>query len=171
MKYIDLFKKIDDHFLSDDALARVCVFVNEERQVEGWFKGELLLLFNRLRNEGLIGEWQSEYKPNDSSQSRVDFFIHLDDGPLYLELKAFYHGKQGDTKIDLGTCFSFLPNDVCKLADIPEGNKFIMIFVTPNKEDWETALNKFTKKFPFVSEIPTRGNYPHEIFIAKLKTA
>jgi len=111
MVYKELFNKIDDHFVSDCALARVCAFRHAERQVEGWFKGELLWLLKSWKNAGLIDNWKSEYRAFQTNDKRhyrrADFFIELADGPLYLELKVFYHGTQAGQKVDLGTCFTF----------------------------------------------------------------
>ena len=171
MIHAELFNKIDDYFVSDHSLARVRAFRYAERQVEGWFKGELLWLFKSLQEAKLIDSWRSEYHASQTNDRRVDFFIELADGPLYLELKAFYHGTQAGQKVDLGTCFTALPPDIDKLANLPSGNKFFLVFVTPNpeREKWQAALERFCLKYRNVSEIPAWHEFPEEIYIAKLK--
>ncbi len=170
MTYNELFKRIDEYFLREQALTRVRAFLEGERQVEGWFKGELLLLLKTLRKENCFAIWQSEFRTPEIGNKRIDFFVDLADGQLYLELKAFYQGKQRDTTINLTTCFTALPSDIDKLADLRQGNKFLLIFVTPkpNLEDWKAAMKKFRKKYYFVSEARTRDEYPNELLIAKL---
>jgi hypothetical protein len=177
MIHTELFNKIDDHFVSDHSLARVRAFLDAERQVEGWFKGELLWLLKSWKDDRLIDNWKSEYRAFQTNDKRhyrrMDFFIELADGPLYLELKTFYHGTQAGQNVDLGTCFTFLPPDIDKLANLPSGNKFLLVFVTPNPESknkkWQTTLDGFRKNYPNVSEIPARHKFPEEIYIAKLK--
>lgn len=171
MKYIDLFRQIDEYFLRAEALARVRAFLHSERQVEGWFKGELLLFLQSLEKQKKIDQWKPEYRTQEIGNRRIDFYIRLDDGPLHIELKSFYHGNQAGSTIDLDTCFSALPSDIDKLADLQEGNKFSLVFVTPkpNSDKWKGALQKFQRKFPSVAEVTTRDEFPDELFIAKLQ--
>ena len=149
MTYIDLFKVIDDHFLTEEALARVQSFLSSQHQVEGWFKGELLFLLKSLRDNNRLEDWHSEYSPPEIGKKRIDFYVNLSDGPLYIELKSFYYGRQANATIDLATCFTALPKDVDKLADLRDGNKFSLVFVTPkpNPQLWQRALQKFQRKY------------------------
>jgi len=63
MIHMELFNKIDDHFVSDHSLARVCAFRHAARQVEGRFKGELLLPAELLRRGKFLAEGAREYWP------------------------------------------------------------------------------------------------------------
>ncbi len=171
MTHIDLLKKIDEYFLREGALSRISAFVESQHQVENWFKGELILLFKTLKEEGQINFWQSEYRTNEIGNGRIVFFVLLEDGKLFIELKSFYHGTQANINIDLQTCFTSLPNDIYKLSNISEGNKFSLIFVTPNPgyECWQRAFQKFKNIFPNFDEEITQNNYPATVYIAKLR--
>jgi hypothetical protein len=169
MTHIELFNRIDEHFLREESLARIRAFISTQRQVEGWFKGELLFLFQSLQEENHIEMWQPEWPTNDNR--RIDFYLLLEDGPLYIELKSFYHGNQVNAFITLGTCFYFLPNDIIKLANINDGNKFSLVFVTPNPnpENWGNALNAFQHLFPYINEEYIQNNFPDTLYISKIR--
>lgn len=171
MTHAELFMAIDNLFTTEESLARVRAFCSSQCQIEGWFKGELILLFSNLRRENQIEDWQPEHRSEHIGNGRIDFFLNLEDGPLYLELKTFYHGQQRGANIDLGTCFYFLSADIDKLADIPNGNRYSIVFVTPRPDEqhWSYAFSKFQRKHPYVTEESTLADYPQEVFVAKLR--
>ena len=171
MTHIELFRRIDDHFLREQSLVRVRSFLNSQRQVEGWFKGELILFLSTLHQQNELTGWRSEYRTPEIGERRIDFQVLLDDGPLYFEIKSFYHGRQGAVMVDLATCLTFLPNDIGKLSLLENGNKFCLVFLTPrpDPERWQNALQRFRRNFPCLAEVRTRDEFPEEMYIAKLE--
>lgn len=170
-----LFKKIDEHFLTEQSLHRIRGFIKNQCQCEGWFKGELIHL---LSNEKINFKTEAKLKNinlNNKCRKKIDFEIELNsNNNLLLELKSFYHGLQKGTPISLATCFSLgVGNDIKKLIEVDGAmNKFIIIFITPKpkKHIWENTFNEFCNKVQDVDLILENNycSYPEEIFIAKV---
>jgi len=91
----EVLERIDEYFLSPERLTRVELFSRYARNVEGWFKGELLYLFHNLEEDGFIGEWGSEVRVAVDQKQRFDFKVEVVNGPLIIELKTLFHGMQG----------------------------------------------------------------------------
>jgi len=86
-----LFSEIDRHFLAKlDYIQR---FTSSERQIEGWFKGELIYLFTSLQGKGELEGWEPEVLVPRLGKKKVDFRVELDNGFAWLELKSLYHGQ------------------------------------------------------------------------------
>lgn len=165
-----LFSLIDQHFLAKAEYCRL--FADVQRQVEGWFKGELIYLFNSLKLN-----WEPEASMPGFGKKKIDFKLVLDDGLVYLELKALYHGRQRGQTVDLGIYFYKdevgIWGDMRKLASLPEGRGFCVLFIypKPDNERWHLALATYTQRITPIAlqEESEISEFPPELYIAKLE--
>ena len=101
----------------------------------------------------------------------------MDDGLVYLELKALYHGQQRGQTVDLGMYFYKdevgIWGDVRKLASLPEGRGFCVLFIypKPDSERWHHAFAAYTQRIaPIVLQEKSEiSEFPPELYIAKLE--
>lgn len=126
----ELFDAVDEHFLA--RLEYVDAFTRAERVVEGWFRGELIRLFDSI---GL--KWEPEISPADFGRKKIDFLLKLETENLYIETKALYHGNQRGQKLPLNIYFyqdrAGISPDVKKLSIIDTGRKLCLLFVYPRQ--------------------------------------
>jgi hypothetical protein len=147
-----LFPHVRHHF--DSLLDRLLCFKQQEVQVEGWFKGELLFLLSRLKDEGLISGFGRE-AGGAQGRSRVDVSVVLDDVTHWIELKHWLVGVQRGALLDPPFYFGDptavgIVKDVDKLIDlVPQAPKWLLILLTgnPGPELWEKGLARFHRKF------------------------
>jgi hypothetical protein len=174
-----LFDEIDRHFLSVPKLHYVSIFTQSEKQVEGWFKGELLYLFAALQQQGQLAHWDCEVTLPSLGKKRIDFLVTLDGMPLYLEVKTLYHGLQRGTPIDLGLYFykddvGIWP-DIQKLAVVAEGLRYCLLFVypAPAPQRWQQRMNTYAQKIAPITlrEASNLAQYPPALYIAKLEVS
>ena len=175
MDIIQLFEKIDEYFIAKRD--HIQLFTESERQVEGWFKGELIYLFTSLQTK--IKAWEPEVSVSGLGRKKIDFMVKLDDGVSYLEIKSLYHGKQKGQPINLGIYF-YKDNigiwgDVQKLASIDEGHGYCILFIYPRPEvtAWSDLLVRYNKKIintTSLREVSDIARFPAELYIAKLMT-
>src|SRR5260370_12201129 len=172
-----LFDEIDKHFLASSKLKYPIIFTQSQRQVEGWFKGELLYLFSRLQDQGQLLSWESEAFLPNNGRKKSDFKVVINHAAIYLELKTLYTDKQGRSQIDLGIYFykdtvGIWP-DVQKLAAIEAGQGFCILFVypSPNPMRWRQILEAYNTRVTstFVREVSNIDKYPSSLYIAKLE--
>lgn len=97
----DLFHSIDEYFLSPDKLMKVESFTRAQRQVEGWFKGELIYLLAGLLGAARVSAWEPEAPLTAGDRKKCDFIVDVLDSRVCLEVKALYHGKQRAAKFGL----------------------------------------------------------------------
>lgn len=74
---------------------RLQSFCRHGVQLEGWFKGELLTLFDRLQAERIIGDLDREVRLGNG---RIDLHLTLEDGAHWVELKQWLVGIQRGTR-------------------------------------------------------------------------
>lgn len=168
---------IDRHFLDEQRLKYPDIFTNAERQVEGWFKGELLYLFTELKKDGILESWEPEAVFPNLGKKKSDFKVTIDGEPIYLELKTLYHGMQKNQPIDLGIYFYKdsvgIWNDIQKLSSLEDGRGFCILFVypKPNRERWNKTLQKYEERIlpNRIKKLSKIDEYPSDLFIAKIE--
>ncbi|HUU63885.1 MAG TPA: hypothetical protein VMX96_08235 [Dehalococcoidia bacterium] len=167
-----LFDFVDQHFLAK--LEYPQLFTEAERQVEGWFKGELIYLFSSLK-----ANWEPEASIPSLGKKKIDFRLRLDDSPVYAEIKALYHGRQRGQVVDLGIYF-YKDNvgiwgDVQKLASVAEGHSFCILFIYPRPEigRWHKTLAAYGQRIAPITlgEVSEILQFPPELYIAKLEVS
>ena len=172
-----LFDEIDRHFLASSKSEYPIVFTQSQRQVEGWFKGELLYLFSKLKRQDQLLHWESEANLPDNGKKKSDFKVTINNLPIYLELKTLYTGRQGSSPIDLGIYFykdtiGIWP-DVQKLASIKAGQGFCILFIypSPNPDRWQKILRAFASRIDpiVIREVSNVEKYPLSLYISKLE--
>ena len=174
-----LFDEIDRHFLSFPRLDYALVFTKSEKQVEGWFKGELLYLFTALQQQSRLSHWDCEVMLPNLGRKKIDFSVTLNGMPLYLEVKTLYHGLQRGTPIDLGMYFykdevGIWP-DIQKLAVVTGGIRFCLLFIypMPAQQRWQQLLTNYSQKIAptHLREVSNIAQYPPVLYIAKLEVS
>lgn len=129
-------------------------FAEHGVQVEGWLKGELLVVLNSIRAQGSISNFEREVRLPDNT--RVDFVLQTPEGEaVFLETKHWLIGCQKGTFYDAPFYFGdkssvgILP-DVKKLSRVSQrGTKHLLVLCTcaPSEESWSAGLAKFNSRF------------------------
>ena len=170
-----LFSEIDLHFLAKlDYIKR---FTSSARQIEGWFKSELIYLFTSLQGKGELEGWEPEVLVPGHGKKKVDFRVKLDSGFAWLEIKSLYHGLQRGRPIDLRMYFYKdsvgIWGDVRKLASVMEGQGYCVMFIypRPDVERWQELLMKYRQRIGNYSfkEKSSVSQFPSDLYIAKIK--
>ncbi len=166
-----LVKKIGEHFLArEDELQ---AFARNDTRVEGWFKGELIALLDRLRTEGLVEGFRREMsQPTGIGRKQIDFGITLDGVLHYCEIKALCISQALGTPRNLLFYFREdhvgLIKDFRKLTVIDGANKWIIGFVYPRPaiDDWQKAISTIPADLNHVSCVTRLEDYPGHLFIS-----
>ncbi len=110
-------------------------FAQVDSRIEGWFKAELLVLFNRLVAEQLIEKFEREVNiisPKDRRRKQVDFRLNIHGQEHLFELKALCISQAAGTSRNLRFYFRDnhvgLIKDFRKLDEITNKNKWIISF-------------------------------------------
>ena len=144
--------------------------------VEGWLKGELLTILDKLFQEGEIDGFDREVR---IERRRVDLTVDLNGYKHWIELKHWLNGYQKGTFY--GPSFYFgdptsvgITKDVNKLMEIgSRGYRWILILLAsnPGVEEWEKGIRKFNNKFEPIKLVnrSNPNNYPDEFFLGLLE--
>lgn len=125
------------------------VFAQADSRIEGWFKAELLVLFNRLLNSQRIDRFEREANvasPKDGTRKQVDFRLHIQGQEHLCELKALCISQAAGTPRNLHFYFRDnhvgLIKDFKKLDEIGKPNKWVIGFVypAPDLKAWNNAI-------------------------------
>lgn len=170
----DVFQKIHEWFLTKKE--QFIEFANADTRIEGWFKAELIVLFNKLVREGVIEQFERE--PNFSTSSarkQVDFTI-LTNGKLNLcEIKAICISQAAGTPRNLHFYFREdhvgLIKDFRKLDALPYKHKFVIGFIYPKPENsqWEKEISSLPKDLNHWKCISDPSESPDFLFISVWK--
>jgi hypothetical protein len=88
-----VIKEIIAHFQDDDAMDRIQEFAEHGRQVEAWFKGELIRLFAK---SNFINEAYSEVSHPRNNRLKYDFVLRTTQRGRFtgMEVKTAFVGRQ-----------------------------------------------------------------------------
>ncbi len=170
-----LFPHISRWFL--DKQEHFTVFAQADSRLEGWFKAELLVLFNRLVASQAIEKFEREAKvssPKDGRRRRVDFRLHIRGQEHLCELKALCI-QAARTGRDLR--FYFRDNDVGlikdfkKLDEIGSPNKWVVAFVypAPDSKVWSNAAASLPSTVRHWRPVTNPIDFPNWLYIALWK--
>lgn len=161
-------------------------FARNDVRVEGWFKGELLVLFEELKKQGVIGDFSREVnvrnnQQNDQSRIQVDFKVKIDQTEHLCELKAMCISQAQNTPRNLA--FYSRDDDVGIIKDfkklnlVGNPNSWVLGFIYP--KPGKSDLEKFIKEIKKIEEekrnigtwsLLTRlEGYPETFFISLWK--
>lgn len=136
------------------------VFAQQDTRLEGWFKGELLLFFEKQKQQEVISQYQCEVQPPHSSK-RIDFKIDLQNQEYWLELKVLSI-SQAKTKRGLPFYFGEgkgLVKDFGKLENFTTlPHKWVLAFVYPlrNIEEWHSQTKQLPADWPRWHQVTER---------------
>ena len=124
----------------------LAVFSDSDCRLEGWFKGELLVLFTRLRQAAVITGFEREAKVPciaPGKRIQVDFRLRIGTETHLYELKALCISQAAGTPRNLNFYFRDdhvgIVKDFKKLEGVATANKWLIAFVypEPNPMAWE----------------------------------
>lgn len=179
----DLFHAIDKYFLSADRLRKVEAFTHAQRQVEGWFKGELIYLFADLLGTQRISAWEPEAILAPGDKKKCDFNLDILDSRVFLEVKALYHGQQRAAKFGLDIYLYKdtvgIWGDVLKLSSLSSGYgsgygyNLLFIYPSPEPESWARLIESYKKRVAPINldEVSRVEDYPSSLYVCKLRIA
>lgn len=151
------------------------VFASKDSRLEGWFKGELLVLLERLHQQGMISGFEREFKiPLEAPGKRfqVDFKIQLADVDHLCELKALCISQASGTPRDLKFYFRGdrvgLIEDMKKLNRLPSRNKWLIAFIypTPSVDQWNAAVASVPSAFANFRPVNSPLSASPELFVS-----
>jgi hypothetical protein len=133
------------------------VFAQQDTRLEGWFKGELLLFFEKQKQKEVVIKYQCEVQPPHSPE-RIDFKIDLQNQEHWLELKVLSIGR---VKTKRGLPFYFgedrgLVKDFKKLENFTTlPHKWVLAFVYPlrNIEEWHSQIKQLPADWPHWQQV------------------
>lgn len=163
-----------DHFRQKEEHLRV--FAEVDSRVEGWFKGEMIVLLSRLDREGKV-EFKREWKDTALKGGRVqiDFRLRCAGEEHLCELKALCISERHTAR---GLKFYFRDNDIGILKDMRKleklssyGHRWILAFVypSPSSTDWERALATLPAEMANWRCITSPKDYPKFAYLALWK--
>lgn len=167
-----LLQYINKWFINKEEYLRY--FIKVDTRLEGWFKGELILLLNKLKKTGVIDDFFIEKKFYVGRQRKqVDFYILINNVDHILEMKALCISQARGTPRNLKFYFRNdnvgLIKDFKKLNAINHQNKWVIAFIYPNPSyiEWNRIiLPKDVGEWKCITQ-PI--NFPDFIFIALWK--
>lgn len=167
-----LFDRIDNYFLNADRLRKIEAFTHAQRQVEGWFKGELIWFLT-----GGANVWEAEVPFPHDRRKRCDFMVDVEGTPVYLELKALYHGQQRSARFGLGIYLYKdtvgIWGDVLKLSRLRVGLGYSLLFIypRPDPKSWSRQIEQYKQRIEPIRlrEASQVSEYPPELYICKLE--
>jgi hypothetical protein len=170
----ELLPHIKQHF--DGLQDRLLCFREQEVQVEGWFKGEILFLLTALRRRGMVQNFDRE---TGSNGAKVDLMLRIAETSHWIELKHWLVGVQRGARLDPPFYFGNrtsvgIVKDFDKLVSMEKaGPKWFLILLTgnPGNELWERGLAIFHRKFSPRSLIPRSqpDQFPISYFLGLLQ--
>jgi hypothetical protein len=175
----DLFQAIDEYFLSSDKLKKVEAFTRAQRQVEGWFKGELIYLFSDLLGGARLSAWEPEALLSAADKKKCDFVVDVLDSRVFLEVKALYHGKQRAAKFGLDIYLYKdtvgIWGDVLKLSSLSSGFGYNLLFIypRPEPETWSRQVESYRSRIAPIAfeEVSHIDEFPPELYVCKLRVS
>ena len=124
-------------------------FTETDSRIEGWFKAELIVLLNRLVQQGKVKEFEREYNTakGERHRSQIDFRLHIHGQAHLCELKAMCISQAAGTPRNLRF---YLRNDhVGIVRDFKKLNslksrekKWVLAFIypSPDVDEWYDAI-------------------------------
>jgi len=164
----DWFLARKEHFI---------VFAEADTRLEGWFKAELIILFNKLQKGRVIERFERESNfATSKDRKQIDFTILLN-GVLHLcEIKALCISQAAGTPRNLHFYFREdhvgLIKDFRKLDALPYKNKWVIGFIYPNPKhsQWIDEISLLPDDLKHWKCITDPYNFPDFLFISVWKS-
>jgi len=170
----DILQSVRDWFLSKQE--HFTAFAEADTRLEGWLKGELIVLLNRLSQRELVERFKREANIATSTGcKRIDFRLRVS-GEIHLcELKALCISQAAGTPRNLPFYFREghvgLIKDFRKLDALPSKNKWVLGFVYPNPElrQWTQMIASLPEDLRHWQCITSPEDFPDYLFISVWK--
>jgi hypothetical protein len=151
-------------------------FSKNDSRLEGWFKGELFLLFDILKQQNVIIEFEREFKYTVDKTTRIDFRLNLNNSENFLELKSLCISQSKGTPRNLQ--FYFREDHVGLIKDFRKfelmnlDHKWILGFIYPKPaiELWNQVCSTIPIEFSHWQCISNINEYPDFLFISLWKS-
>ena len=162
---------IREHFVNKRE--HFIAFARADSRLEGWAKGELIVLLEQLRTRGEVQLVEREANvPLSVSRVAVDFRITLDGATHLCELKMLCISRAAGTPRNLR--FYFRDDrlgpvgDFRKLDGIPGHNKWVLGFVYPNPgtENWREVMSGLAADLTHWQCATAPEDFPEHLFLA-----
>jgi hypothetical protein len=176
MELPGLIAELDQEF--KQRLEHFEAYTAEGVQVEGWFKGEILVILRRLTDRGVITGFAREHPATTGGRKKIDFIVDAGGQEVAIELKAWLDGFQkgarwrthhyctADPVIGIGP-------DLEKLQTCACDQKIVVAFchANPGRDGWMTALQALAKNLSQFSlrSLTKPEDYPSQYFMAVLE--
>ena len=166
-----VLSEIDRWFLAKKN--EVEVFARNDSRIEGWFKGEMLILLDGLRKKGAVAQYSREANLySGTKRHQVDFELKIGDAKHLVELKAPCISQAQGTPRNLNFYFSDdnmgLFKDMRKLDTIDGLNRWIIAFIYPRPSEraWTAATARLPQDLSRWRCITKLDRYPDYLFIS-----
>lgn len=153
-------------------------FAQADSRIEGWFKAEFLVLFNRIEASQVIEKFEREASvpsPRDGKRKQVDFRLHIQGEEHLCELKALCISQAAGTPRNVHFYFRDdhvgLIKDFKKLDEIASQNKWVIAFVypAPDSKEWINAVVSLPSTLKHWRPVTSPSGFPNWIYIALWK--
>lgn len=171
---IEILPYINNWFFSKQSYLES--FSRNDSRLEGWFKGELFLLFDILRTQNIIDDFDREFRINNevAGINQIDFRLRVNNNFNFLEIKSLCI-SQTHTQRDLNFYFRDnnlgLINEFRRLDLINNNLKWILGFIypRPNENDWNNVCLNINPEFNHWECVSNINNSTDFIFISLWK--
>lgn len=150
-------------------------FAQADSRIEGWFKAEPLVLFNRLVASQVIEKFEREASVPSPRDRKVDFRLYIQGQDHLCELKALCISQAAGTPRNLHFYFRDdhvgLIKDFKKLDEIGNPNKWVIAFVypAPDSKEWNNAIASLPSTLRHWRPITSISDFPDRMYIALWK--
>lgn len=153
-------------------------FAQADSRVEGWFKAELIVLFNRLQAQGIIDGFEREMNmssPKDGKRMQVDFQIKMQNQNHLCELKAPCISQAAGTPRNLRFYFRDdhvgLLKDFKKLDDLGISNTWVLAFIypSPDLKVWSDTITSIPGSLKHWQPVTRPQDFPNWVYISLWK--
>ncbi len=153
-------------------------FREVEKNLEDWFKGEMIVVLRRMKAAGTLTDYRVEPYTDAESKRRYDFVVPEPPRAHAIENKTWLIGTQKDQVWDahrylFGETGKAHRLEMDKLLEWEGGERFLLWFcyANPGQEAWDATLDAFEGKFAAYrfDRLSQPRDYPPEFFIGLLR--
>ncbi|MGD9537342.1 MAG: hypothetical protein AB7P52_05685 [Alphaproteobacteria bacterium] len=169
---LDIFSEFFEVFVHNKE--KFECFSKHGRQLEGWFKGELIVYLEKMKINNKIESFSTEYNiENIESSGKVDFGVQIYKGnKLFKALIELKHltDKQPFRQYFLPNNSGSYASQMTKMVESLNKNNYFLVFFTknPGKEKWEKMILDFNNIYTkiYINDLTNPHNYPEYYFPA-----
>lgn len=152
---------------------RLECFYRREVQVEGWLKGEILFLLDRLQQAEKIIGFDREVRSR-LGRKTIDIAIDLESGRHWVELKHWLIGRQKGVSWRVPAYITGLEEEFRKYEAVgakDRGWVLVLCIASPGPEQWNESIKQFNKEYrPWKLVARTApSDYPRLYFLGLLQ--